>query len=80
MVDYVNVHDAKSQLSALINKALKGEKVIIARNNEPLVELVSLKKEKRVPGQMVGDVKLLEKWQDADEDVQELFDQSEFLN
>jgi prevent-host-death family protein len=38
----VNVHDAKSQLSKLIDAALRGEEVIIARNNKPVVRLVAL--------------------------------------
>ena len=36
----VNVHDAKSQLSALIAKAEEGEEVVIARANKPVVRLV----------------------------------------
>jgi len=35
----VNVHQAKSQLSKLIERALAGEEVIIARNNKPTVRL-----------------------------------------
>jgi len=38
----VNVHDAKSQLSKLIEAALRGEEVIIARNNKPVVRLVAV--------------------------------------
>ncbi len=38
----VNVHDAKSQLSKLIAAALRGEEVIIARNNKPVVKLQAL--------------------------------------
>jgi antitoxin (DNA-binding transcriptional repressor) of toxin-antitoxin stability system len=37
-METVNIHDANSQLSALINKVLNGEKIIIARNNQPVVE------------------------------------------
>lgn len=35
----VNVHEAKSQLSKLIEAALRGEEVVIARNNKPVVRL-----------------------------------------
>jgi len=38
----VNVHDAKSQLSKLIEAALRGEDVVIARDNKPVVRLVAL--------------------------------------
>ena len=36
----VNVSEAKTNLSKLINLAFHGEEVIIAKNNLPLVELV----------------------------------------
>lgn len=35
----VNMHQAKSQLSKLVERACKGDEVIIARNGEPLVRL-----------------------------------------
>jgi len=36
----VNVHDAKSQLSALIAKVLAGEDVTIARAGVPVVDVI----------------------------------------
>jgi prevent-host-death family protein len=39
-----NVHTAKSQLSKLIEAALNGEEVIIARGNKPVVKLVPVEK------------------------------------
>lgn len=36
----VNIHAAKTHLSRLIEDAIAGEDVIIARNNEPVVRLV----------------------------------------
>ena len=35
----VNVHQAKTQLSKLIEAALRGEEVVIARNDVPVVRL-----------------------------------------
>lgn len=35
----VNIHEAKTQLSKLIQEALSGKEVIIARGNEPVVRL-----------------------------------------
>lgn len=35
----VTVHQAKTHLSKLINKALEGEEVVIAKRDEPLVRL-----------------------------------------
>jgi prevent-host-death family protein len=78
-METVNIHDAKSQLSALINKVLNGEKIIIARNNQPVVELVTLKKQKRVPGQLKGKIKVLGTWEESDVAVNELFDNREIF-
>ena len=39
------MHNAKSRLSELVKKVLAGEKIIISKNNEPVVELVAFKKE-----------------------------------
>lgn len=41
----VNMHEAKTQLSALAERARKGERVIIAKAGEPFVELVALRKD-----------------------------------
>lgn len=38
----VNIHEAKTNLSKLIQRALAGEEVIIARDNVPVVKLVAL--------------------------------------
>lgn len=47
----VNIHEAKSTLSRLIEAAEKGHQVTIARNGDPVVKLVPLKHETgRNPG------------------------------
>ncbi|HEY1731605.1 MAG TPA: type II toxin-antitoxin system prevent-host-death family antitoxin [Terriglobales bacterium] len=38
----VNIHEAKTQLSRLIEQAVKGEPFIIAKAGKPLVKVVSL--------------------------------------
>ena len=40
----VNVHEAKSQLSKLLEIVERGETVTIARNGKPVAELVKVKK------------------------------------
>jgi prevent-host-death family protein len=42
----VNVHEAKTQLSKLIEAALRGEDVIIARDGKPAVKLTAIPLEK----------------------------------
>lgn len=36
----VTIHEAKTHLSRLIQEALNGEEIVIARGNEPVVRLV----------------------------------------
>ena len=38
----VNIHEAKTQLSRLIERALAGESMVIAKAGKPLVKLVRL--------------------------------------
>jgi len=39
----VTIHEAKTNLSRLIEKACRGEEIVIARGAHPVVRLVSLK-------------------------------------
>jgi prevent-host-death family protein len=38
----VNIHEAKTQLSRLVDKAAKGEPFVIAKAGKPLVKVVAL--------------------------------------
>jgi prevent-host-death family protein len=42
----VNIYEAKTQLSKLVDQAARGEDVIIARNGKPIARLTTLKQEK----------------------------------
>jgi len=42
-----NIHEAKARLSELIQKAMLGEEVIIARDNRPVAKLVAFRPAKR---------------------------------
>jgi prevent-host-death family protein len=50
MTEIVNMHQAKSSLSRLVERALAGEDVVIARNGESLVRLVPIPKKARAAG------------------------------
>jgi prevent-host-death family protein len=52
----VNIAEAKAHLSEIIQKAMLGEEVIIARGNHPLVKIVPLSRalKKRTPGSGAG--------------------------
>ena len=43
----VTIHEAKTNLSKLIQEALAGEEVIIAKNHKPLIRLTVLPEVKR---------------------------------
>jgi prevent-host-death family protein len=56
MATIVNMHQAKASLSRLVERALAGEEVVIARNGQTLIRLVPVPKKAetanaaRVPG------------------------------
>jgi prevent-host-death family protein len=52
----VNVHEAKTHLSRLLDRVSQGEEVIIARAGKPVARLVSVNErpERRVPGSASG--------------------------
>jgi prevent-host-death family protein len=57
----VTVHQAKTQLSRLIQGALRGEEIVITRNHEPVAKLVALPgaKVKRRLGGAKGKLRIL---------------------
>ena len=43
----INVYDAKTRLSQLVDKAAAGEDVVVSRNGKPLVRITRLEEPKR---------------------------------
>ena len=57
MAKSINVHEAKTQLSKLLERAHAGEEIVIAKYGEPYARLVPLAKPKaRQPGLLKGTV------------------------
>jgi prevent-host-death family protein len=58
----VNTHEARPQLSKLIEKAMNGEEVVIAKAGKPMVKLtkVKVKRQKPILGGLEG------KWEEPD--------------
>ena len=56
----VTIHKAKTELSRLIEKACRGEEIVIARGKTPVVRLVAIgdKKGQRKPGALRGKLKV----------------------
>ncbi len=51
MTEIVNIYDAKTQLSRLVERAAGGEDIVIARAGQPMVRLVPVAaKPRRKPG------------------------------
>ncbi|MGP0060151.1 MAG: type II toxin-antitoxin system Phd/YefM family antitoxin [Beijerinckiaceae bacterium] len=85
-----NIHDAKTNLSKLIEAALRGEEVVIAKAGKPVVRLVAIaaQPEEKVltPGEkLIGAMGALkgkwegptdEEWAESDRYVLELFEES----
>lgn len=69
----VQIHEAKAKLSGLIEAALSGEEIIIAKRNRPLVRLVPLS-EKDKP-RKIGSAKGLIRIADDFDDIPEGFEE-----
>jgi prevent-host-death family protein len=76
MAEIVNMHEAKSSLSRLVERALAGEEVVIARKGEPLVRLVPVPKEpkRRIPGRSRGKIWISPDFEFTEAEIEELFE------
>lgn len=56
----VNIHEAKTQLSRLVERAAGGDEVLIAKAGKPVARLVPyiMKKEPRRPGYLRGKIRI----------------------
>ncbi len=61
----VNLYEAKSKLSKLVERAMVGEEVIIAKAGKPMVKLVPVQgKSKRILGSATGMIHFHPGWDD----------------
>jgi prevent-host-death family protein len=56
----VNIHEAKTNFSKLIDAVAKGEEIVIAKAGKPAARLVPIvaAKVRRVPGSQAGKIKI----------------------
>ncbi len=77
MSDVVNVHEAKTHLSKLLERVERGEEVVIARSGRPVARLVAVEKprKRREPGSARGRIRMSEDF-DASlpEEIQKFFE------
>lgn len=70
----VNISEAKANLSKLVNLAYHGEKIVISKNNLPLVDLVVHQPEgSRTLGLLAGKIDIPDYFNDEDPDIDEMF-------
>jgi prevent-host-death family protein len=79
-----NIHEAKTTLSKLIERALAGEEVVIAKAGRPLVRLNPIQaeespKRKREFGRMRDEIHLADDWDspETNEEIARMFYESE---
>ncbi len=70
-----NISEAKAQLSALIEKVLAGEEVIIGKAGKPVAKLVRYERstEPRRPGALKGKIKIAKDFDELPDDIAEAF-------
>lgn len=77
----VNLYEAKTQLSKLVDRAAAGEDIVIAKNGAPVAVLVApgkVKHQVREFGFLKGQMPAIsdEQWAESDEYVRQLFEDS----
>jgi prevent-host-death family protein len=58
----VNIYEAKTKFSKLINRAIAGEEIIIAKSGKPVAKLVPIETalKDRIPGSAKGKITITE--------------------
>lgn len=76
-----NIHEAKTNLSKLIEKTLKGEEIIIAKAGKPMAKLVphNEKLKPRKLGLLKGKIEIPDNFDDEDEEINKLFYEGEIF-
>jgi len=60
----VNVHEAKTHLSKILERVERGEEVVIARHGKPVARVVPMGDEARVPGRLAGHIRIGKDFED----------------
>jgi prevent-host-death family protein len=70
-----NIHQAKTHLSRLVERAAMGEEIIIAKAGKPMAKLVAYRPETtpRKPGYWRGKVEIREDFDALPEDIEAAF-------
>ena len=70
-----NISEAKAKLSALVEKVLAGQEVIIGKAGKPVAKLVKYKSQEtdRQPGVLKGKIKIASDFDELPTDIAEAF-------
>jgi prevent-host-death family protein len=70
-----NISEAKAQLSALIEKVMAGEEVIIGKAGKPVARLIKYENNRQVrrPGALKGKIKIADDFDVLPDDLAEAF-------
>jgi prevent-host-death family protein len=70
-----NISEAKAQLSALIEKVMAGEEVIIGKAGKPVARIVKYesRRQPRKPGILKGKIKIADDFDTLPDDLAEVF-------
>jgi prevent-host-death family protein len=72
----VNMHEAKTNLSKLVQRAAAGEEIIVAKAGTPIARIVAYAeapKQPRVPGSMKGKIWIAPDFDELPDEVAEAF-------
>jgi prevent-host-death family protein len=76
----VNIHEAKTHLSKLLERVTLGEEVIIAKAGKPVAKLVAVHQPKaRIFGSAKGEFTVPDDFNEPDLEVEKLFHEGELF-
>ena len=75
MNHFVSLYDAKTRLSALVDRAAAGEEIVIAKNGVPMARLmpIAVRGERRVPANAMRIKYIAPDFDDPDPEIERMF-------
>lgn len=79
-MDQVNIHQAKTHLSKLLERVEAGDEIVIARNGKPVAKLVPApQRARREPGWAKGRIWIADDFDEPDQEIIDMFEKSEIF-
>ena len=79
MATTLNLYEAKTQLSKLVERAAAGEEIVIAKAGKPMARLVALGRKLLRSGLLKGNVWMADDFDDTSEEIICAFEDSEIF-